>query len=227
VTHDTPQAADGSAPLGEAAEQALRLAGYNLSDAEQRGLGLLAYRAAVLVQHCALAAAHGRRAGRVGRNEPCPCGSGKKYKKCCLEEGKPAAARSLETAPAGEPLAPALVPRLHDAAQTGSDLRQLGALLERDPDLRALRLPGANVARFLAVADQDGPELEGEALDRFVDQVAQRYVQTEPEGATLVGRPTSSGRWRSGRSTRRWSRIARSPRRSVQTRSCAPSFGSR
>jgi uncharacterized protein len=21
---------------------------------------------------------------RVGRNEPCPCGSGKKYKKCCL-----------------------------------------------------------------------------------------------------------------------------------------------
>ena len=21
---------------------------------------------------------------KVGRNEPCPCGSGKKYKKCCL-----------------------------------------------------------------------------------------------------------------------------------------------
>lgn len=21
---------------------------------------------------------------RVGRNDPCPCGSGKKYKKCCL-----------------------------------------------------------------------------------------------------------------------------------------------
>ena len=24
----------------------------------------------------------------IGRNEPCPCGSGKKYKKCCLEEDK-------------------------------------------------------------------------------------------------------------------------------------------
>ncbi len=24
--------------------------------------------------------------GRVGRNEPCPCGSGKKYKKCCLRK---------------------------------------------------------------------------------------------------------------------------------------------
>ena len=28
------------------------------------------------------------RAGqKVGRNEPCPCGSGKKYKKCCLAKG--------------------------------------------------------------------------------------------------------------------------------------------
>lgn len=25
---------------------------------------------------------------KIGRNEPCPCGSGAKYKKCCL--GKPA-----------------------------------------------------------------------------------------------------------------------------------------
>jgi uncharacterized protein YecA (UPF0149 family) len=24
-----------------------------------------------------------RRASKVGRNEPCPCGSGKKYKRCC------------------------------------------------------------------------------------------------------------------------------------------------
>jgi uncharacterized protein YecA (UPF0149 family) len=24
---------------------------------------------------------------RVGRNEPCPCGSGKKYKKCCGQRG--------------------------------------------------------------------------------------------------------------------------------------------
>lgn len=23
---------------------------------------------------------------KVGRNEPCPCGSGKKYKQCCLKE---------------------------------------------------------------------------------------------------------------------------------------------
>jgi hypothetical protein len=33
---------------------------------------------------------------RVGRNDPCPCGSGKKYKKCCL--GKEAAASRKESA---------------------------------------------------------------------------------------------------------------------------------
>lgn len=26
---------------------------------------------------------------KVGRNEPCPCGSGKKYKKCCIDKGGP------------------------------------------------------------------------------------------------------------------------------------------
>jgi hypothetical protein len=29
-----------------------------------------------------------RDAPRVGRNDPCPCGSGKKYKKCCLKLGE-------------------------------------------------------------------------------------------------------------------------------------------
>ena len=25
-----------------------------------------------------------RKENKTGRNEPCPCGSGKKYKRCCL-----------------------------------------------------------------------------------------------------------------------------------------------
>ena len=25
---------------------------------------------------------------KIGRNDPCPCGSGKKYKNCCLNSGK-------------------------------------------------------------------------------------------------------------------------------------------
>ncbi len=31
-----------------------------------------------------------RRALKVGRNDPCPCGSGKKYKDCCLPKGEKA-----------------------------------------------------------------------------------------------------------------------------------------
>ena len=33
-----------------------------------------------------MAAAEEFSANRVGRNDPCPCGSGKKYKKCCLAQ---------------------------------------------------------------------------------------------------------------------------------------------
>jgi len=29
---------------------------------------------------------------RVGRNDPCPCGSGRKYKQCCLAKDEAAAA---------------------------------------------------------------------------------------------------------------------------------------
>lgn len=37
---------------------------------------------------------------KVGRNDPCPCGSGKKYKNCCMSKEKPAgsAARKKLTA---------------------------------------------------------------------------------------------------------------------------------
>jgi hypothetical protein len=32
---------------------------------------------------------------KIGRNEPCPCGSGKKYKKCCLKKDELKKAISL------------------------------------------------------------------------------------------------------------------------------------
>lgn len=30
-----------------------------------------------------------RERGRVGRNEMCPCGSGKKFKRCCIAKAHP------------------------------------------------------------------------------------------------------------------------------------------
>jgi hypothetical protein len=44
-------------------------------------------------------------AQRAGRNDPCPCGSGRKYKQCCLEKDEAAAreARARAAAEAPEP----------------------------------------------------------------------------------------------------------------------------
>jgi hypothetical protein len=49
---------------------------------------------------------------RPGRNEPCHCGSGRKYKHCCLEkdEAKAAAARAKTAAEAAARPAPAEAP---------------------------------------------------------------------------------------------------------------------
>lgn len=54
-----------------------------------RDLGKLVYSAYQSFAKDRLATAHAAHArattARVGRNEPCPCGSGKKYKRCCIE----------------------------------------------------------------------------------------------------------------------------------------------
>ena len=34
----------------------------------------------------------------IGRNDPCPCGSGKKYKKCCLDTGANTATNPTQSA---------------------------------------------------------------------------------------------------------------------------------
>ena len=78
---------------------------------------------------------------KPGRNDPCPCGSGKKYKKCCqpLEEAAQAAA-----APAEEPFVTELRPDLDEEVdhalqrlEQGEGERvesEITELLEQNPD---------------------------------------------------------------------------------------------
>lgn len=40
---------------------------------------------------------------RPGRNDPCPCGSGKKYKRCCLDGDEAAGRAALAAAPPPHP----------------------------------------------------------------------------------------------------------------------------
>ena len=38
------------------------------------------------IERAILAREPARAAQRIGRNDPCPCGSGKKFKKCCVDQ---------------------------------------------------------------------------------------------------------------------------------------------
>jgi tetratricopeptide (TPR) repeat protein len=40
---------------------------------------------------------------KIGRNDPCPCGSGNKYKKCCMASDEAAARAARPTQPAAVP----------------------------------------------------------------------------------------------------------------------------
>jgi preprotein translocase subunit SecA len=67
------------------AEQSKRLAANtssaNNSDAFDRAMAVA--EKAQAAREAASNGAPRKAAPSVGRNEPCPCGSGKKYKKCC------------------------------------------------------------------------------------------------------------------------------------------------
>ncbi len=54
---------------------------------------------------------------RIGRNDPCPCGSGKKFKKCCIDKQQPMAA-----APSAPPSLNSEVALLQQAAAEKRDI---------------------------------------------------------------------------------------------------------
>jgi hypothetical protein len=63
----------------------------------------------------------------VGRNDPCPCGSGKKFKKCCL--GKPSAELPTTAAPGG----PFAADEWDDLNDADGPIRDYDPLVEPDP----------------------------------------------------------------------------------------------
>lgn len=59
---------------------------------------------------------------KIGRNDPCPCGSGKKYKQCCLAKDQAAASAERAKRPVVSPPARAT---LADILQIDDDTDQL------------------------------------------------------------------------------------------------------
>ena len=65
---------------------------------------------------------------RIGRNDPCPCGSGKKFKKCCL--GKP----NAELRTTAEPGESFMVDEVVDFDDADGPVQVYDPLVEPDPD---------------------------------------------------------------------------------------------
>ena len=67
---------------------------------------------------------------KPGRNDPCPCGSGKKYKRCCLDKDEAAGRAALAAALPSRP-----PPReLSDVAAEIADRLAAAAAADADAD---------------------------------------------------------------------------------------------
>jgi tetratricopeptide (TPR) repeat protein len=96
------------------------------------------------------------RLGAAGRNDPCPCGSGKKYKKCHLRDDE-----ALATPPAAPPDPQQMLAagwRLFEQRRPGAAEREFRAALDAKPDLLDARV-GIGMAR-LSAGNPDGAKEE-------------------------------------------------------------------
>ena len=102
------------------------------------------------------------RLGAAGRNDPCPCGSGKKYKKCHL-----AADEAATFAPPAAPDAKELLTngwRLFEQRRPGAAEKEFRAALAADASLQDARV-GIGMAR-LSAGNADGAKEELSAVHR-------------------------------------------------------------
>lgn len=72
-----------------------------------------------------------RRSPRIGRNDPCPCGSGRKYKKCCGRQQPAGAARPSDRGPEPVPASPETPAVSPEAAMPAGDPRTVDIAVER------------------------------------------------------------------------------------------------
>ena len=171
----------------------LASAGCNLINERDRNFGMIGYNTAMLVWR-----SYESRGGynpttdlqrpAVGRNDRCPCGSGLKYKKCCLSRASELSEKPMASSKATIPFGPDIIPRLWDDDGTYSDATILRDLLERDPNLKALRFSTEKIEVFLKKHRYD-PECfqkqDDETEGRFFDKLAAQYVEEFGEHKVL------------------------------------------
>ncbi len=115
---------------------------------------------------------------KIGRNEPCHCGSGRKYKHCCLEADQASAAAEREAEREAEAASQAALE--DDAPLFGEDDRDSGEGLFNGPDMSTAGLPAvpagsAKLARLVP------PEIDIEHQEKELDRIGLQlkpYLET-------------------------------------------------
>ena len=167
----------------------LRAAGCDSKNERDLQMGLIAYNTARLVWD-----RRNKRSGRptershTGRNDPCPCGSGKKYKKCCLNKDQAVSADAYPRSPLE--FGSESLPRLWDERAVANDCAILGEIMDRDPAFAKMCFSTEKVRAFIDTVIKDDPSfLEGDkdVLDRKIDDLAARYVGESGEGNVAKG----------------------------------------
>lgn len=140
-----------TANLGPTEIVLLEEAGYSVHSESQMSLGMVALTAArtVCLATASGSAGPGRSAAaRPGRNDPCPCGSGRKYKRCCLDHAgadqPPVSPRPPRAVSAD------MIPCIGDNAGVDRETRHLASLLREEPGLASLRFVPETVSRLMA-----------------------------------------------------------------------------
>lgn len=108
------------------------------------------------------------RLGETGRNDPCPCGSGKKYKKCHLATDEAAVATPVAAPDADELLATGW--RLFEQRRPGAAEKSFRAALALRPDWSDA-LAGIGLAR-LQSGDNEGARKEFRDVQRVSEPIA-------------------------------------------------------
>lgn len=104
---------------------------------------------------------------KISRNDPCPCGSGRKYKQCCMQRDQKAvaaAASALGVAPVRPSLDP--VTGLSHPARD-----RHGIIIKTDAQIEGIRRASQLTRQVLdMVAERIGPGVSTEAIDRWVHE---------------------------------------------------------
>jgi SEC-C motif len=169
----------------------LRAAGCDTKNEHDLQMGLIAYNTALLVsdrRDTHKKSGPPSEKSHTGRNDPCPCRSGKKYKKCCLNKDQAISADAYPRSPLE--FGPESLPRLWDERAVANDCAILGEIMDRDPAFAKMCFSNEKVTAFIDVVVKDDPSfLKGDkdVLDRKVDDLAARYVRESGEGNVAKG----------------------------------------